>query len=274
MSTVKYIKKEFDNILIVSTLAKIAYDNFDSLSDKETTILQALKRANPNLENKTTEEISEYLQDLDENQLLGLSNNVKGILHEIQFVEIENNDGDSVTATMFGNTNHQNTDIILTDNSTGEITEIQLKATDNSSYVKDWIDNHQDGEILITEELAEKMDLETSGISNSELTTDVHDFVDKLIELDENDELWDYIPTLPAISIAISSFYLFKMYRENKITLNTLKIKFVKLTGMKVAKFTIIAGLMMIPVINVIVGAGILFKLLYGAGTLANKYVP
>ncbi|MEZ4841920.1 MAG: hypothetical protein R2821_10550 [Flavobacteriaceae bacterium] len=274
MSTVKYIKKEFDNILIVSILAKIAYDNFDSLSDKETTILQALKRANPNLENKTTEEISEYLQDLDENQLLGLSNNVKGNLHEIQFVEIENNDGDTVTATMFGDTNHQNTDIILTDNSTGEITEIQLKATDNSSYIQDWIDNHQGGEILITEELAEKMDLETSGISNSELTTDVHDFVDKLIELDENDELWDYIPTLPAISIAISSFYLFKMYRENKITLNTLKIKFIKLTGMKVAKFTLIAGLMMIPVINVIVGAGILFKLLYGAGTLANKYVP
>jgi len=274
MSTIKYIKKEFDNILIVSTLAKIAYENFGSLSEKENYILQSLKRANPSLENHSTEEISEYLQGLDENQLLGLSNNVKGILHEIQFVEIENNDGDSITASMFADSNHQNTDILLTDNTTGEITEIQLKATDNSSYVQDWIDNHQDGEILITEELAEKMDLETSGISNTELTTDVHDFVDKIIELDENDELWDYIPTLPAISVAISSFYLFKLYRENKINLNTLKSKFIKLTGMKVAKFTIIAGLMMIPVINVIVGAGILFKLLYGAGTLANKYVP
>ncbi|RED48803.1 hypothetical protein [Seonamhaeicola aphaedonensis] len=274
MPTIKYIKKEFDNLLIVSTLAKIAYQNFDALSEEETYILQALKRANPELENQTTEEISEHLQDLDETQLLGLSNNVKGILHEIQFVEMENNDGDSVTAAMFGDTNHQNTDILLTDNNTGEVTEIQLKATDNPSYVQDWIDNHPEGEILVTEELAEKMNLETSGISNEELTTDVHDFLDKLIELDENDELWDYIPTLPAISIAVSSFYLFKLYRDNKISFNTLKIKFIKLTGMKVAKFTIIAGLMMIPVINVIVGAGILFKLLYGAGTLANKYVP
>ena len=274
MSTIKYIKKEFDNILIVSTLAKIAFENSESLTENESYILQALKRANPNLENQTTEEISEYLLGFDDNQILGLSNNVKGILHEIQFIEIENNDGDSFTALMFADSNHQNTDILLTDNNTGEITEIQLKATDNSSYVQDWIDNHQEGEILITEELAEKMDLETSGISNEELTTDVHNFVDKLIELDENDELWDYIPTLPAISILISSFYLFKLYRENKIALNTLKIKFIKLTGLKVAKFTIIAGLMMIPVINVIVGAGILFKLLYGAGTLANKYVP
>jgi hypothetical protein len=273
VSTIKYIKKEFDNILIVSTLAKIAYENFDSFSEKENYILQALKRVNPSLRNQTTEEISDYLHDLNENQLLGLSNNVKGILHEIQFVEIENNDGDSVTATMFSDTNHQNTDILLTDNNTGEITEIQLKATDNSSYVQDWINNHQDGEIFVTEELAAKMGLETSGISNEEITTDVNGFVDKLIELDENDEIWDYIPTLPAVSVAISSFYLFKLYRENKISLYTLKIKFIKLTGMKAAKFTLIAGLMMMPVINVIVGAGILFKLLYGAGTLANKFV-
>lgn len=274
MPCIKYIKKEFDNVLIISTLAKIAYDRFDSLSEKENYILQALKRTNSSLKNKTNEEIGEYLQGLDENQLLGLSNNVKGILHEIQFVEIENNDGDSITASIFENSNHQNTDILLTDNNTGDITEIQLKATDSSSYVQDWIENHPDGEILITEELAKKMNLETSGLSNEELTTDVHDFVDKLIEIDENNEFWDYIPALPAISVAISSFYLFKMYSKNKISLNTLKIKFIKLTGMKVAKFTIIAGLMMIPIINVIVGAGILFKLLYGAGTLTNKYVP
>lgn len=273
MPVIKYVKKNFDNILIVSTLAKIAYGNLESLNEQETYILQALKRANPNLENSNINEISDYLQNLDENQLLGLSNNVKGILHEIQFVEIENDDGDSITATMFTDSNHQDTDIILTDNNTGEITEIQLKATDNSSYVQDWINDHPEGEILITEELADKMNLETSGQSNSELTTDVNDFVEKIVELDNDDSLWDYIPTLPAISIAISSFYLFKLFRENKISFSTLKIKFLKLTGMKVAKFTIIAGLMMIPVINVIVGAGILFKLLYGAGSLANKYV-
>jgi len=29
----------------------------------------------------------------------------------------------------------------------------------------------------------------------------------------------------------------------------------------------------MIPVVNVVVGAGILFKILYGSGELANKYI-
>lgn len=273
MSTIRYIRKEFDNLIIVSTLAKIAYGNSHSLSENENYILQALKRANPSWENQTMEEISEYLRAMDEMQLLGLSNNVKGILHEIQFVEIENNDGDSITASMFEDSNHPHMDILLTDNNTGETIEIQLKATDNSYYVQDWIDRHPDGEILITEELAEKMNLETSGFSNNELTTDVHVFVDKLIELDDNDALWDYIPTLPAISIVISSFYLFKLYREGRIKLVTLRKKILRLTGIKLAKFTLISGLMLIPVINVVVGAGILFKLLYGAGTLANKYI-
>lgn len=274
MHSIKYVKKNFDNILIVSTLAKITYDNFETLNESENHILFALKRANPKLENLNTSEISDYLKDFDESQILGLSNNVKGILHEIQFVEIENNDDDSVTASMFLDTNHKNTDILLTDNITGEVSEIQLKATDNSSYVQDWIDNHEEGEILITEELAEKMDLGTSGISNKELTTDVNVFLEKLIDIEDNNDLWDYIPTLPAISIAISSYYLFKLYRENKITFDTLKIKFLKLTGIKFTKFTIIAALMMIPVINVIVGATILYKTLYGTFRLANKYVP
>ena len=76
---------------------------------------------------------------------MGLSNNVKGLLHEIQFVEIENNDRDNVTVALFLDTNHANTDILLTVNITGKITEIQRRAID---------------------ELANKMDLETSSQSN------------------------------------------------------------------------------------------------------------
>jgi hypothetical protein len=271
--TIKYIKKEFDYLLIATTLVKIAFDNLASLDGKELDILDALKRANPNLQNLSNQEIGNYLSDLDDEQLVGLSSNVKGVLHEIQFVEIENNDGDTVTASMFTDTNHQDTDILLRDNVTGEITEIQLKATDSSSYVQGWIDSHPEGHIQVTEELAEKMNLETSGLSNQDLTTDVNNFMDKLIEMDDSDELWDYMPLLPAISIAICGFFLIKKWRNGEISFATLKIKFLKLTGEKALKFTVIAVLMTIPVVNVVVGAGILFKLLYGAGSLANRYV-
>ena len=120
---------------------------------------------------------------------MGLSNNVKGLLHEIQFVEIENNDRDNVTAALFLDANHANTDILLTVNITGKITEIQRRAID---------------------ELANKMDLETSSQSNEELTTDVNDFIAKLVELDDNDSRWDYIRELPAISI----FHTFNEHYE------------------------------------------------------------
>ena len=93
------------------------------------------------------------------------------------------------------------------------------------------------------------------------------------MEMDESDELWDYMPLLPAISIAICGFFLIKKWKNGEITFATLKIKFLKLTGEKALKFTVIAVLMTIPVVNVVVGAGILFKLLYGAGSLANRYV-
>ena len=273
-SKIKYIKKNFDDVLIISTLVKISLDNFDELSEDETIILQAAKRAVPDLHNKSTAEVGAYLQEMDEDQLLGLANNVKGILHEIQFVEIENNDGDEFTATLFADTNHPDTDVLLTNHKTGEISEIQLKATDNSSYVNDWINRHEDGEILVTEELAQQMDLQSSGQSNAELTADVNEFVDKIVALDNDSDLWDYMPALPAISIAIASYHLFKLYKDDEISFQTLKVKFALLTGKKLAKFSVIAVLMMIPVVNVIVGAGLVFNLLYGVGTLANKYVP
>lgn len=273
MPVVKYIKKELDNLLIVSTLAKIAFEDPELLTKQETYVLEALERANPNLQNSTQEEISEYLEEMDEDEILGLMNNVKGILHEMQFVEIENSDGDSITAAMFEETNYKGFDVILTDHLTGEITEVQLKTTDSTSYVQDWIEKHPDGEILVTEEIAEKMNLETSGYSNEELTTNVDDFVKKILELDDNSSLWMYFPALPALSISIAGFYLFKHYRSGKISFEIFKIKFLKLTGMKIAKFSLIAVLMMIPVVNIMVGAGLIFQLLYDAGTLVNKHI-
>ena len=161
--------------------------------------------------------------------------------------------------------------MLLTNQRTGETLEVQLKATDSESYVNQWISSHDDGEIWVTEEIAERMGLKSTGISNEELTADVNEFCDKLIHLDDNDTLWDYIPALPAISIAIAGYYLYLEYKKGNITFSTFKIKFIKLTGIKVAKFTFIAVLMMVPVVNVAVGASLLFSFLHNTGSFLNK---
>ncbi|MCK0179685.1 hypothetical protein MWU50_10310 [Flavobacteriaceae bacterium S0862] len=273
MSKLKYIKKNLDKTLVLGAIAKIVFNNGGNLNENEELVLQALKRAVPDLQEKNLDEIQEYLQGFNEDQLVGLANNVKGVLHEIQFVKIENEDGDEITAALFTDTNHPDTDVILTNESSGETITLQLKATDSDSYVNNWISNHEDGDILVTEEIAEKMGLESTEISNEGLTADVSEFCNKLINLDDNDSLWDYMPELPAISIAIAGYYLFSEYNKGKISFSTFKIKFIKLTGIKVAKFTFIAVLMMIPVINVVIGASLLFSFLYNTGSFLNKNI-
>ena len=117
------------------------------------------------------------------------------------------------------------------------------------------------------------MGLESTDISNEELTADVTEFIGKLIRLDDDDSLWDYMPALPAISISIAGYFLYLEYKKGNISFNTFKIKFIKLTGIKIAKFTLIAALLMIPGVNVLVGAGLLFNLLYNTGSFLNKNI-
>ena len=272
MQKINYKDFKFDNILILSTIAKVAYEDNPILSDKEELVLHAIKRANPDFNNYSISEIGGKLSEFDENQLLGFSNNVKGILHELQFIEIENEDGDNITASIFPDTNHKGFDIMLTDEDTGEIVEIQLKATDTSSYINDWFEEYPEGEIFVTEEIAEKMNLQSSGVSNQKITAETDEFVDKIIDSSDNDEFWEHLPYLPTISIAIAGFALFMRYKNSLIDFKTFKRKFIKLTGIKVAKFAVIAGLMAIPVVNVVTGATVLFLTLNSYGKLAKRY--
>ena len=181
MKNISYKDFKFDNILILSTIAKIGFERNPTLNNDEELVLHAIKRSKSEFSSLNITEIGEKISTYDETQMLGFSNNVKGILHELQFVEIENEDGDNITASVFADTNHKGTDIMLTDDETGEILEVQLKATDDVAYVNDWIEEYPDGEILVTDEIANKMNLETTEISNEKLTTNVEDFVDRII---------------------------------------------------------------------------------------------
>jgi hypothetical protein len=263
----KHLDNPFSDALILGALGKMLSHKFSALNPQEEVVLAAFKRANPKLENSSPEEIGAYLNELDESQLGGVANNVKGILHEVEYVSIENADGDSIEATMFTETNHPGTDVILTDSITGESIEIQLKATDNEAYVQEWIESHPDGEILVTEELANEMELDSSGMSNGDLTVRVDDFLDRLIALDQNSSIWAYFPELPAISIAIGAFYLVKHYQNGLIPKDQFKWMFLKMTSLQVSKFALVSALMMIPVVNLVLGSVLLTRFLLISGS-------
>ena len=147
----KFFIKNIEEKTILAIFAKVKLGEALTLGDK--LVLEAFNRYSSSLSDLDT--LKSYLSGLSEEQLMGVTSNVKGILHEIQFAAIENNNFDSVYASLYETTNHPGYDVRMFDESTGEEWDIQLKATDNSAYVEDWIEEH-DGDIRVTEELAEK----------------------------------------------------------------------------------------------------------------------
>lgn len=261
-----YVRRNVDEAAIVAALAAVGTsESLGELSDQEHLVLAALRRANHSLSDSSMEDIQGYLAGLDEDQIPGLVSNVKGIVHEMQFVRLENEDGDSVYASMFDQSNHPDTDIMFIDEATGESWEAQLKATDNAGYVQEWIESHPDGEILVTSELAEEMGVPSSGQSNEQLTASVSDFVDKMVDSAADAGMWGYFPALSVLSVSIIVFELWRRYREGEITLQRFKQLSALATGLKVTKIATITFLLTIPVVGQVTGALLIANLLLGA---------
>lgn len=261
-----YLRKTFDSAAIVTALSTIALtDDAGDLSEGDHAILAALRRSNSELGTAPLPEIQDYLRGLDDEQVPGLISNVKGILHEMEFVRVENEDGDSVYASFFDATNHSDTDIQLLDRCTGETWEAQLRATDDPAYVTDWIERHPGGEILVTDELAQRMDLPTSGQSNSELTTETEDFVDKMVSADDADDFWDYFPALSAASVGLVVWELWRRHQRGEINWEAFKRLAALATGLELAKIGVIGLLLSVPVVGQVTGAMLVAKLLLSA---------
>jgi hypothetical protein len=260
----KVMKKNWDEIGIATSLGKFFIDKNSFDYDEYGYIIEAFRRSNKDLHDADIEELHQYLSELDDSQIPGLVSNIKGIAHEVYFVQAENEDGDNVSAYMFQDTNHKDYDVVLY----GEdgTTYLQLKATDSTSYVNDAIDNVGNDSVVVTSELAEKMGLQGSGITNGKLETDVEVVVDRLLE---NKTLWEYIPGLSAWSISLIAASLTKRYINKDITRKEFLMMLTVFCGVKAAKVSIIIGLMTIPGVNVVTGALLFMKLAY---SVKNTY--
>ena len=266
-STVKFLKTNFDELAIIVSLQAIR-DGFES-TEQDQAVLAAFRRYSG--ETQDIDSVRDYLNALSENQIAGVVSNVKGILHEMEFVSLENSDGDSVTATMFPETNHKGFDVVLNDYETGESWEIQLKTTDNTDYVKEWMDKYPDGEILVSEEIASELSLSSSGFSNEELTVRVKTFVDALISGGTNVSVWTLFPALSLLSISLVVIELHKRFRSGEITMEEFKSMSLRATGIKAGKFAILLAALNIPVVNVVVGAGLVAKIIYSLSRALEK---
>lgn len=263
---VRYVRTNLDELGLVTALGHVAAAKATlQLSEEELAVLDALVRADPALAHASLDDVRDYLSGLDDDQLQGLVSNVKGVLHEMEFVALENSDRDSVYASYFPETNHPDTDVHLIDTASGETWDVQLKATDDPAYVQEWIDAHPGGEIEVTEELAARMHLESSGFSNGQLTAQVEEFVDKLVESDSSPDLFDHFPVLSVASATVVVWALWKRYRDGDIT----RQRFVRLavlaTGMKAAKIGVLMVLLSVPIVSQVTAVVLVGRLILSA---------
>ena len=255
------VQNNFDALAILTSLISLAKKGGEgSLTTDESIVLAALRRSAKKFEDASLEEIGEIVGPYNEDQILGLVNNVKGILFELEFVEIENYDGDSIFAYQFEQTNYPTYDVQLVNEETGEVAEIQLKATSSSSYVKSWMDEHGDN-IVVTDEVAQELGLEGVGISNQELEVRVEDFIEKVQEVEE-ESLLPILGNIGTISLAISLVFLVRRWTNGEIQRDEFMRMSALITGRKVVKFSIIAVALTIPGINFVTAVGLATSLI------------
>jgi hypothetical protein len=246
------VRRRWDELGIAAVLGDF-YTSGD-IDAENSYVLTALRRSRSDLSGATREQLRDYLRSLDDDQLPGLVNNVKGIAHEVWYVEAENADGDSVAAYMFEETNHPDYDVVLVDEATGDELELQLKATDSAEYVTDAVDELGAERVVVTEELADELGLESTGISNEQLTTDVEHLVDVMVD---SPDLWDYVPALSAWSLALLVVSLTRRYRRKEIDAQQYRRMLTKFGGLRVLKMVLITAALSVPGLNIAVGAAL-----------------
>jgi hypothetical protein len=263
----KEIKFRLDDAAILAVAAKVAAQEAMTLDGDEEAVLAALRRAHPSAGN-TNEELGHWLSKMDEGQLQGVISNTKGVLHEMRFVELENADGDTTYVAQFAATNHPGFDVVFSDVASGSDWEAQLKATDSEAYVREWLESHPDGQILVTTEIAERMGVASSGVSNTDLTMETERLVDSLIAADESDTLWDYLPGLSALSMAMVIYELHQRLKLGEIGPAQFRWMVAKASGQKATRVVALTILLSIPVVNVITGIALIANALSASGVL------
>ena len=268
-SAKEFVQKNIDKLAVISVISKLRGGE-KLITDEENIILEAMIRSS----NKITDvdsaiAFAKTTAAKGTESLMGAANNIKGIAHELEYVKTENEDGDTVFAFMPEDTNHPQFDVLTINTSTGEQNWEQLKTTQNTEHISDWIEKYpgSEGSLKVNVEMAEKLGLPSTEIIDKEITVSVNNFLDKLIEMDES-ELTNIFETSVPLTIIASSFAvlgLFKKYQKKKITKKQFSFLSAKMTGLKALKILMLLSLLALPIVGPIYGVILISQLMLAA---------
>jgi len=142
-------------------------------------VLEAFRRSDSELYSASESEIAEYISRYSPDQLKGIANNIKGIYYELSYVDEFNSTHHDRYAELFEKTNHPGADVQIRDRETNEILEaIQLKSTNNQTYISEHSDRYPDVRLEVT-----------SDSLNEENSRTVHEALETLGDLGPGDEI-------------------------------------------------------------------------------------
>jgi len=268
-ATKEFVQKNIDELAVISVISKLRSGE-KIVTEEETVILEAMIRSS----NKITDldsaiNFAKTTAAKGADSLMGAANNIKGIAHELIYIKTENEDGDSIFAFMPEDTNHPQFDVLTINNATGEQKWEQLKTTTNPENINSWIEKYpgSEGSLKVNIEMADKLGFKSTGISDKELTIDVNNFLDKLIQMDEN-ALTQIIETSPPLTIIAASFVvygLYKRYQQDEISKKQFISMSAKITGIKAAKIVMLLSLLALPGIGQVVAVYLISSLMFSA---------
>jgi hypothetical protein len=156
-------------------------------NDEQVMVLDALRRSTTELGDATTPALGDYINEQGPEQLRGIASNVKGIYHELWWVEQYNVGHEDTFARVMGATNHPGVDVEIVNEGTGAVLEsYQLKATDNLSLLREHHAKYPDIDVFATSEVATRMSgVQSSGASNADLEYVTLSTFDEMVDADE-----------------------------------------------------------------------------------------
>ena len=84
----KIIKKNWDELGIAAALGHFVASGSGEIDPDKMYIIEAIRRSRSDLHDADIETIREYVASLDENQIPGFVNNIKGIANEIYLLMV------------------------------------------------------------------------------------------------------------------------------------------------------------------------------------------
>jgi len=144
-------------------------------------VFEAIRRGYTDLADASDEEILDYFEAVDGASLQGHIGNIKGILFEQEYVKQLQETG--VDAQLFEETNHPESDIAIYDEDCEMIEELQLKATQNPSYIDETLQElPEDITVVTTSEVADRFGDEVvdSGISETLLEESISETINPI----------------------------------------------------------------------------------------------